>query len=129
MLYGKFGECPIAFSDASPEMFKNNSREYVNGLNVGKKIRINSIEKTNSIEFLCENAHILLTNTETCEKVFENGNKYDIILIYGEDIKYYIDKAEASLKNDDSLLLILNNSENLSFEFKREKQNVIIERV
>ncbi len=129
MLYGDLGEIPVIFSGASPKIFKNNAKENISTIKLGNQIEINSIEKTDSVEFLCENSHILLTNTETCEKVFENQKKYDIILIYGENIKDYIDKAETCLKNDDSLLLTLNNSENLSFEFKREKQNVIIERV
>jgi len=129
MLYGKFNQFPIAFSGDSPKMLKNTSKENVNVLNVGYRIKISSIEKTNSVEFFCENSRILLMDTESCEKVFENSNKYDIILMYGENIDDYVENAENSLKNSDSLLINLNNSENLSFEFKREKQNVIIERV
>lgn len=93
----------------------------------GEKCKINKpsdqyevIKNENGTEITYKNVKLLLINDTYCENCFENTIKYDIIIttMLSEDEKLYLSSL---LRNENSLLLCVEDGETVSINCKWEK--------
>lgn len=92
----------------------------ISKIKVGDCVKVYLSNPSDCIEILCRNTEMLIVNCESAEKVFENGKKYDIIILYGENEDAVFEYASSFLKNGSSEIYRADKSGRVSVYFDLE---------
>lgn len=92
----------------------------VSEITVGGRVSVDLSNPSDCIELFCRNTEMLIVNCESAEKVFENGKKYDIIILYGENEDAVFARASSFLKNGNSEIYRADKSGRVSVYFNLE---------
>ncbi len=105
--YDNFGITDTYFCHKAPQIFEENSKSNVSGLELNNNVRVD-IKENDFIAITSDEKNIIITDSQNAENLFENIRECDIIIIYGEN------SEQLSGTEKDFQVISLKESENVS---------------